>query len=360
VPTLHFYLIRQVLATLGLTLLVFTFVLLMGSVLRDILTLIAAGHASFGLILKAFLLLIPWVIAFALPIGLLSATLLVFGRISADNELTAIRASGIGLFQAVWPILALSMLLSAVSALFNCEVAPRCRWAFKELQMQTLRSNARDLLTGGKYLDFGSLTLFARDIQGGQMKDVLIYQVHEGRRVLDLWAPEGELGFDTNGLPSDLLLKNAQGLTLFGTNYVPFSLARWPTNLTTLRTLNLREPRITEMTWTQLREERRKHAATGGTTLPVEVQMHRQLSISLSCAGFALIGIPLGIRAHRRETNIGILLALLLLAAYYGLSIIAQSLQTRPAWHPQWLLWVPNLLFLGTGSWLLRRAHLGR
>lgn len=357
--TLHLYLLRQTLATLGVTLLVFTGIILLGNVLRDILSLVAAGNASLAVIAKAVILLFPWVIAFALPVGLLSAVLLVFGRFSADNELTAMRAGGISLARAVWPLLLLSVLLSAISLLFNCDLAPRCRWAFKEMQIQLLRSNARDLLSGGKYLDFGSLTLYAREIRGSELRDVLVYQVHEGRRVLDLWAPEGELGFGTNGLPSDLLLKNAQGLTLFGTNYVPFSLSRWPTNLATLQAMNLRAPRLEEMTLSQLLAEERKHDSDGQATLPIRVQIHRLWAISLSCIGFALIGIPLGIRAHRRETNTGIALALFLLFSYYGMSIVAQSLQAKPHWHPQLLLWVPNVVFLVIGGALLYRANRG-
>jgi lipopolysaccharide export system permease protein len=342
-----------------MTLLVFSFIILMGNVLRDVLSLITAGHASVLLLLKAFGLLVPWVLAFALPVGMLSATLLVFGRFSADNELTAIRASGISLMRAVWPVLVLSGFLSGVCLLFNCEIAPKARWAFKELQMDTLRTHARDLLTGGKYLEFGSLTLYARDIRGNDLKDVLLYQVQDGRRTLDLWAPEGEIGFDTNGLPSDILLKNAQGLTLFGTNYVPFSLARWPTNLSMLHLSSMQAPRIKDMTMTQLRQEYKKHQGVGAEITPVRVEIHRQLAVSMSCIGFALVGIPLGIRAHRRETNIGFALAIVLLFTYYGLLIIAQSLQGKPHLHPHWLLWIPNLVFLMTGSLLMWRANRG-
>lgn len=356
--TLHRYLLRQTLATLGMTLMVFSFILLMGNVLRDVLALITAGHASPGLVFKALGLLIPWILAFALPVGLLSATLLVFGRFSADNELTAIRASGISLGYAVWPILVLSLAMTFLCLTFNCEIAPRARWAFKKLQWTTLQEHAKDLLTGGKYIEFGSLTLYARDIRGSELKDILLYQVHEGRRTLDLWAPEGELAFDTNGMPSEILLKNAQGLTLFGTNYVPFSLARWPTNLSTWN-MSGQTPRIKEMTRTQLKTEFKKHDGVGADTLPIRMELQRQIAVSFSCIGFALVGIPLGIRAHRRETNIGFALAIVLLLGYYGLLVLVQSLHGKTSWNQPLLLWLPNLLFYSAGAILLRRAHCG-
>src|SRR5215207_8467402 len=95
--TLHTYILRQLLGTLAMTVGVFTFFILLVSVLKEVLGLLVSQQISLTLVAKAVLMLIPHVLVYALPMGLLTAALLVFGRLSADHEITAMRAGGVSL-----------------------------------------------------------------------------------------------------------------------------------------------------------------------------------------------------------------------------------------------------------------------
>ena len=86
-----------------------------------------------------------------------------------------------------------------------------------------------------------------------------------------------------------------------------------------------------------------------------KTEMSKRFSFSLASFAFALIGVPLAITAHRKETSVGFLMSLIVAVTYFFFIIIANGVRENPAWYPHLLMWVPNVLCLGLGGWLFLR-----
>ena len=127
------YITRQMIITLLFTVGVFTFVLLLGRMLKQLSNLLVNQHVGVEVVGLFALLLLPYVLSFALPMATLASTLLVFGRMSADHEITAMRASGISLGRIAAPVILLAVMLSSLCFYINAQVTPWSRLQFRTL-----------------------------------------------------------------------------------------------------------------------------------------------------------------------------------------------------------------------------------
>ncbi len=384
--TLHFYLLRQVIASLVMTVVVFTFVLLLGNLLKEILGLLVNGQASLGVVAEAIALLIPFVWVFALPMGMLTATLLVFGRFSADQELTAARAGGISLLSLTTPILILSLLLCALSAWVNMDLGPNSRERYKDLLAKFQAEISTSLVPEGRYIrDIPGYMLYVGKNRDGALEDVMVYVLGNSTNLPStLVAPRGQVTLDLTNRSWVLQLFDAKGVLFQGDHGMPvagadlsyeYKLPGLERRKASMRDLSFRELRTElhdieqqlsqplELVKPSDPKAREKREAVQDQlrdlTSPVRVQLHRQVAFSFACFGFTLIGIPLGIRVHRRETNVGFAIAIILVMIYYGGIMLGLSLDKRPEFLPHLILWVPNFLFQVVGAVLLWRANKG-
>jgi lipopolysaccharide export system permease protein len=312
--------------------------------------------------------------------GLLTATLLVFGRFSADQELTAARASGVSLLSLVTPVLLLSLFCCGVSAWFNMDLGPRSRVAYKNLILRARADLMNVQLPAGQTIyDFPGYIIRVGENHGGNLADVRVF-VLENETNVSTWlhAPQGRLESNLKNKEIYLHLFEVRGLTKHGdTISTPDYLSQnlFPTNTAAVRY----EPKTSDMTFWQLQARARKlerldipaDADASSEELRAQfreveklieqtrAEMNRQIAFSFACFGFALVGIPLGIRMHRRETNVGIAIALALVLVYYSFVILGESLAARPEFAPHLIFWLPNFIFQAVGVVLLWRANRG-
>ncbi len=384
VKTLHLYLARQVLATLVLTAFVFTFVLLLGNVIKEILQLLVNRQATLGVAGQGILLLIPYVLAYSLPIGMLTATLLVFGRFSAEQELTAARASGISLVSLVGPVLLVGVAASALCAWLNFDLAPASRVAYKELLANAGKKRPGGFLLSNQYVPFGKYQVFAGHVaeDGIHLENVVVAEYNDlGSQIRWAKAPGGRIIIDNVAKKITLALTNMNTYERDTNGWFPLMRGDWPLITDFPKTDETLPIAISDMTFRQLQAElarqerglasplpreatrvellearKQTEAAAAETIMPVLVCLNQQVAFSFACFGFTLIGIPLGIRAHRRETSIGVAISLVLVLVYYSFMVLGQAWAAHPERYPCLVVWLPNFIFQAVGLVLLWRS----
>lgn len=389
--TLHLYLLRQCLATLALTVVVFTFVLIAGNLLKEILGLLVAGHVSIWLVVESLLLLIPWVMAFALPISMLMSGLMVFGRFSADQEYTAARSAGISLTSLVVPVIALAVLMTGVCAWFNLQISPQARVAYKRILDEQM-VNLASFIPEGRYVDFSEdFVLYVSRIRGDNLHNIRFYQFEKGKKILDVFAKSGQLTRNESGNSIRLLLREARVLTLmsglesftdgitngqkkpdtqnadtpapFQEEWLPLLLEEYETEDIPAGKMAGGEDSvsISDMTLSQMLAGLKATRAQGLDARPYVKEIHHQMAFSFACISFILVAIPLSLKTQRRETNISLGLALIVLLVYYSFFILGDALveTSDPALNLWILFWIPNFLFQFLGLYAIRKANLG-
>jgi lipopolysaccharide export LptBFGC system permease protein LptF len=93
----------------------------------------------------------------------------------------------------------------------------------------------------------------------------------------------------------------------------------------------------------------------GIETMPLYVELHKRLALALSPLAFLLMGIPFGIRTSRTETSVGLVISVTLAMLFYVFIIIAENIQNRPSLHPDFLIWVPNIIYQIGGIIAMKR-----
>jgi lipopolysaccharide export system permease protein len=212
VRILHWYILKQHLVPLLLGFGVVTFILEM-DVLFDYLDLVINRGVAPLAVLQLFLLSLGYIVALSVPCAVLVAVLMTFGRLSQDNEITALRASGVNLASILAGPLLAAALLAAGLTFFNDRVLPESNHAFANLLIDIGRMRPTVKLQEGVFItDFPGYNLLVQSVNGrtNEMRGVTIYQMNAGGPPNLILAKRGFLTYTPDGRTAVLELKDGE------------------------------------------------------------------------------------------------------------------------------------------------------
>lgn len=360
----HRYLLKEIAVPAGLGLLIFTFVLLMGRILRLVEMVINKGVplADIG---RLFALLLPAFLVITIPLAFLLGVLLGFGRLSADSEVVALKACGFSLYGMLKPVLLLALLASAATAALTLYAEPVGNAAFRQQVFQIAASRANVGLLPRVFNDeFAGLTIYANDVdeRSGRMQGVMISDERAGSTPSVILAETGRIISDRDTLTLTLRLENGtihrRPREVQQETYQLVGFRIYDVNLNLgqqTAAMEDRPKKAKEMLTGELLA-RLDTAVDAAERRGLQVELHQRLTLPFAPLLFALIGVPLGIQSQRSGRGGGFALGLAVFLVYYLLFSFGETLATEVAVPVFAALWLPNLLFLAGGGYLLVRT----
>jgi lipopolysaccharide export system permease protein len=353
------YILKEFFHSFFLSIVVFTFVLLIGNIIQ-IANLIINKGVDIVSVGKLFLYLIPWLLSFTLPIAALTGVILTFGRLSSDGELIAMKASGVSLFRISLPVLMIGLIFSLASFMINDHVSPNASFASRKVIKEIGLKSPTAMLEEGAFIrGFGNYVIFIHEIKGNRLKNIRIYQPQEGRATRTIVAEYGEITSIPEKNLVDLKLINGTSEEPSPTEPNSFYKLNFKTYHMTLDLSKIfKKERIQkkarEMTINELCAEIDLFTTQKIDPAPLIVEICKKLNMSASAFVLVLLAIPLGIRTHRSEKSIGFGLSLILFAVYWGMFLGGVALSLKGAIRPLIGVSLPNIVFfvLGVGLFI--------
>ncbi len=383
------YIGRETLVSFVLAVCVLNIVLVLGQVFKKLFAFILDHNVPLYYIFTIIVSFLPTALVYSIPWGFLTAVLLVFGRLSAGNELTALRTAGLSIARITRSVVALAFAASGLCLWIDLYVAPRALQNLQASFVEMATSNPSAAFTGDRVInDFPDRKIFVGKKTGNQLEDIRVFELDEASRPIRVvYARTGTLETDTAqrqiimnlegsryeqrdlGNPDDLT-KVHDGIAI---GHFPLSISldelytkkqgrRKPEAYTydeLVGELAARRAQLAadrESLKTSRDDDKRRAVRTDTAQLTaVKTELNKRFSFSLACVTFALIGIPLGITAQRQETTVGFALSLLVALAYFLIIIVVNAFREKAHVHPELLIWLPNAIFLLLGGGLFYR-----
>jgi lipopolysaccharide export system permease protein len=360
------YLIAEILPPFFFGLLAFTFILLIARILRLIELVVTRGVPLFQ-IGKLFALILPTFLEMTVPMAFLLAILLGLGRMSNDQELLAMKASGVSAPQIFWPIAFVGLAVALITLGLTMFARPAANFALKKELYNIARNRVGTALREKVFNDdFPKILIYVEELvpPGNTAQGVLIVDKRDRVREDIILGKVARITTDEE--------TNTLGLRLFdgsvyerernrpGFSQTRFNIYDFKLDLDELvGPVRQKEAGPKEMPLPELINTIEAKRSSGGKAISERMELHQRISFAFVPLVFCLLGVSLSLlpRTSRANRSWGFMLCMFWIMTYYTLLSLGKALGDKSILHPIPALWLPNLVIGGIGARFFRQAQ---
>lgn len=358
---LSLYIIREISALFFLGLVIFTLVLLMGRLIT-LTDLVVSHGVPLADVAMMIIYLIPSFLVFTIPMAFLLAVLLAFGRLSADNEIIVIKASGLSLIQILPPVVFCACVAVLLALGASTIGVPWGNSSFRELSYSVLKKNVTATIREKTFWsDVPGVVMYTDhyEEQSRKLQGVIIHDGRNPERPMTIFARDGVVTTATGSNAILMSLYNGS-IHIAGANglyrlvhFGEYSMTVGESGTSGQVTRN--EP---DMWLSELKCSIDDPATPRKNRLKMLSELHGRFTFPFASLVFAILAVPLGIQNRRSGKSGGFTISIIIILTYYVLMSVVRTLAEKGAVPPVIALWIPNLAFFAAGWFFLRLASL--
>ncbi|HBR14914.1 MAG TPA: hypothetical protein DD723_05135 [Candidatus Omnitrophica bacterium] len=349
------YILRECLTPFFLSLVVLTCVFLLGNLIQ-LTNLVINKGVSLSTIGRVFLLYIPVLLGYTLPLSCLISVALAFSRLSSDNEILALRASGVHLGRLLTPLILLGFIVSLFAIILNERIIPYAHTEQHRLVKSLGAANPTALLEPGMFIKaFNNQIIFIHKIDGSKLSNITIWQPRPDGPTRTIIAKGGE--FTPVPGKDQIKLKLINGTSdepnlnepnkFYKLNFKTFFM-----DLDISSNKEKLEKKPKGMTLKELQKEIDNLEKLFVDTSNLRTEYYRKITWSFAALIFVLLSFPISVITNKRERSANAVLVILCAVVYYLLSLGCEALSVKNIFPPAIIMWVPNMV-AATGAVIL-------
>ncbi len=354
------YIFREVVLAFLFGICAFSAVFIGSGTLFKIARYITDYGASFTSVVKIFVYGLPAIVMWTFPMSMLLASLLTFGRLSSSSEITAMKSCGIGFSRIAAPAIFLGLIVSVCAILFNEHVVPWANTAYNNVVYYEIQGNtemkSQDHVIVKEIRDGKMQRLvYAREYEASSetLRGVTMQEFNDDGKVIhvenaDFAEWKDQTWIMHRGIIYDISEDDRTQTMRFDKQILPVKASP--------RQIVREQKKPEELTMDELKAQIEIMKTQYVSTSKLETELYQRVSVPLASLIFALIGVPLGLQPTRNSSSMGFALSVIIIFLYYAVMTLANAIGRSGALAPMYAVWIPNIIGLICGIFLVRRA----
>ena len=401
------YILKENFKPFVVSLMVTTFVMLLDKII-DLLNLIIEKHLDVLTIVSIFGLSLPFILALTIPMAILLASIMSFGRLSVDNELIAFKSCGINIFTLLRPTVIVALLLSFFMVYFNNAVLPQTNHMLKNMMIKANYRRPATAIVPGTFNSMKNYTIYVKERIDDELFGILIYNREKTKFPQTISAERGKIELANGGNSLKAILYNGQMHERDQKNPDKYNISEFKTftlnlpdlgykmnqegtdyrgdrelssnamqkividkksNIKLIQTeiediqlkiekINSKEQEAIDkkelkMSYNKLNLKKDKIITLESDVRKYQVEIHKKYAIAFACVIFVLIGAPIGMMTKTSGVGMSFSVSAIVFLIYYGALTLGEELADKGVVSPFLAMWISNIIFSIIGIYLV-------